>query len=147
MGWTAGGAGGGAAHVLAPPPQDGPQHAPAIQRKAGDEIEGGQRDVDPSQPERYGGNEVICPTRQHPDCPEHGAYQQAAHRSRQRHAELVAGLLGLTLYLRNAAENEQGYGPDPDALPHGHYAVGQLVRQDRAEKQKAGQNAGRDSRT
>ncbi len=110
-------------------PDDGPQHTPAIERKAGDQVEESQDEVDFHQIEgRSSQDRELLP--EEVDGAEKAGEGEADDRAGNGNAELRARGLGLTGNLGDAAEGEQSDALDGDMVAHGDDRMTQLVQHD-----------------
>ena len=122
-------------------PDDGPQHASAVQGEPRDQVEEGQGQVDRAQPVPQGGDPLQSPPGEDADRVEEGRQRRARQRAGDGDLELVGGTVRLPGDLRHAAEDEQGDRLHRDAVVEGHHAVPQLVEEHRGEKEKARDDA------
>ena len=108
-------------------PDDGPQHAAAVERQAGQQVEDGHDDVGHHElPDQRAGHPV---RRDLGQAPADRAECQGKRRARAGHDELAAGGRCLPLDLRDAAERVEQDAAHRQAEAPGHHRVGQLVHE------------------
>jgi hypothetical protein len=131
--------------VAAQAPQDRVQHAPAVQRRAGDQVEQRQGPVHDAEPQHRPGDQAAGAElgQQHRHAEEDAAERQAGERPDPGDQELQPRAGQLAADARDAPEQPEGDVLDLDAGdPPGGDGVAQLVHDQRAEEQPGGGQRG-----
>ena len=120
---------GGAQSTAASLPEQGPQHAAAIEREGGEEIEDAEQEVGHGQPHEARDHE-IGHAGQSSEAG-HGRKREgeteADHRADHGHSELVTRGLAVGPELRDATEQPKRYLIDLDPVPSGHQGMPELM--------------------
>lgn len=127
---------------------DRPEHPPAVERIAGDQVEHGEDEVDRAEPAGRGGDRTRRAPFQAPaQAPRDGDAadpdRDARDRSRRGHPELDPRRRRLALDAGDAAEREQRDGPDLQSVRPPQQGVRELVGQQGHEEEQRRDDRGR----
>jgi hypothetical protein len=126
------------AAIAVVPPQHGPQHPAAIQRRAGQHVEHGEQAVHRGQPHQRGGNRRRAAgiPDGHGRSEEDGARRCTRGRPGQRDPQVRPGIGRLALEFGDPAEHPQRDRPHLDSVALRHQRVRHLMAEQRRQEQR-----------